>query len=122
MSKDDKKKDNFFDDFIKLSSSAVNTAAHSLSDLKQSWEQSFNDKIDHFLASRNLVTREEFEVLKAMLEKANHKIDALEKELKTKKEPSPTKAKSSSAGTDPKVVINNKAAKPIIKSKTSAKK
>jgi len=77
MQKDSK----IFDDFAKLASGAVGTIA----DMKQEVEAMIMDKIEKILTRMKLVKRDEFEVVKLMVEqfrieqeKQNHKIAKLE--------------------------------------------
>ena len=84
MQKDSK----IFDDFAKLASGAVGT----LADMKQEGEAMIMDKIEKILTRMKLVKREEFEVVKLMVEqfrieqeKQNHKIAKLERMLQNNK-------------------------------------
>ncbi len=78
MSKDNK----FFEDFVKLAGSAMDTAFNSMSDMKNQFEEAVSHKIDEVLKKRNLVTREEFEIVKEMLEKARLEQEKLKKKIK----------------------------------------
>lgn len=82
----------FFDDFVKLSGSMMDTMFNSAFDMKSQFEQAVHAKIDEVLQKQNLVTREEFEVVKAMAEKSRlenekllKKIEALEGNAKQDK-------------------------------------
>lgn len=77
MMKDSK----LFDDFAKMASSA----AGSMMDMKREIEAMVQAKIDSWLAKSHLVTREEFEVVKDMAQKARAENDALRKELEALK-------------------------------------
>lgn len=79
---------NLNDDFSKI----FNTAASSASSMFNSFKNNFNQLIESYLINLNLVKREEFEVLKAMLaelrleqEELKNKISMLEKNNKPKK-------------------------------------
>ena len=72
----------FFDDFSKLAGSTMDMAFSSLSQLKEHVETITKTKLESTLASMNLVKREEFEVVKAMAEKARLEQGKLEKRLK----------------------------------------
>lgn len=82
MQKDSK----IFDDFAKLASGAVGT----FSDIKQEIEAMVMDKIEKLLNRMHLVKREEFEVIKLMVERSrleqeqlSQKIVQLEKMLQS---------------------------------------
>ena len=84
MQKDSK----IFDDFAKLASGAVGTIA----DMKQEVEAIILDKMEKIMTRMKLVKREEFEVVKSMIEqsrieqeKLNHKITKLERMLQSNK-------------------------------------
>ncbi len=62
-----------FDDFAKLASGAAGT----LADIKHEIEAVVLDKIEKVLYRMNLVKREEFEVVRAMAEKARAEQDVL---------------------------------------------
>ncbi len=79
MPKDNK----FFEDFIKLSGSVMDTAFNSAHDMKTQFEQTISAKLDEILRSRNLVTREEFEVVKEMAEKARLENEKLAKKIES---------------------------------------
>lgn len=66
MSQDNK----VFEDFMKLAGSAMGTAFNSASEMKNQFNQTVNAQIEEFLAKHDLVTREEFEVVKEMAAKA----------------------------------------------------
>lgn len=77
MSKDNK----FFDDFIKLAGSAMDSAFNSASDMKQNFDQMVGHKIDEVLQKHNVVTREEFDVVKEMATKAREENEKLKKKI-----------------------------------------
>jgi BMFP domain-containing protein YqiC len=79
MSKDNK----FFEDFVKLAGSAMDTAFNSAAEMKVNFDEMINKKFDSFIQSRNLVTREEFEVVKEMAAKARIEQERLEKKIAT---------------------------------------
>ncbi len=67
----------FFDDMAKLATGAVG-AAHSV---KGEVEEQFRAWLDRQLAQMDLVTREEFETVRDMAEKARMENDALRTEI-----------------------------------------
>jgi len=71
------KLNNLFDDFSRVSGSF----AGMILDLKKEVESLINKKIDSFLAKSNFVSREEFEIVKLMAEKARNEQIALGKEI-----------------------------------------
>jgi BMFP domain-containing protein YqiC len=86
------KENKIFEDLTKLAGSAMDTAFNSINDMKSQFEQTIHAKIDEVLQKHNLVSREEFEVVKEMLEKSRleqakleKKIATLEKKLKATK-------------------------------------
>lgn len=86
------KENKIFEDLSKLAGSAMDTAFNSINDMKSQFEQSFHSKVEEVLQKHNLVSREEFEVVKEMLEKSlleqsklEKKIALLEKKLKAAK-------------------------------------
>ena len=88
----------FFDDLAKVANSAAGTVAG----MKDEVEQMVRGRVETFIGSMNLVTREEFEVARAMAAKARDEQEKLEKriveleaKLKTQK-PKTTGAKASS--------------------------
>ena len=88
----------FFDDLAKVANSAAGTVAG----MKDEVEQMVRGRVETFIGSMNLVTREEFEVARAMAAKARDEQEKLEKRiveleanLKTQK-PKTTGAKASS--------------------------
>jgi BMFP domain-containing protein YqiC len=85
MPKDNK----FFEDMVKLAGSAMDTAFNSAAEMRKYLDDLVNEKLHALLQKQNLVTREEFEVVKEMAEKARleneklvKKIAALEKKSK----------------------------------------
>ena len=91
----------FFDDLAKVANSAAGTVAG----MKDEVEQMVRGRVETFIGSMNLVTREEFEVARAMAAKARDEQEKLEKriveleaKLKTQK-PKTTGAKTSSKKT-----------------------
>ena len=65
----------FFDDMSRMMTNAMGVAQGAKSEA----ENAFNSWIDRWLAERNLVTREEFEVQRAVLLRTREKLDALER-------------------------------------------
>jgi BMFP domain-containing protein YqiC len=77
MQKDSK----FFEDVAKLTSGA----AGAFMDMKRELESMVADKIERFLAKERFVTREEFEVVKAMVQKAREENEKLKAEIEALK-------------------------------------
>lgn len=73
---------NFFEDFTKLAGSAMDTAMHSMADFKAQFDAMVSSRLDSILNEKNLVSREEFEVVKKMAEKARSEQEKLEKKVK----------------------------------------
>ena len=73
MQKDSK----LFEDIAKFASGAAGAAM----DMKREIEASVTDRIERLMARGNFVTREEFEVVKAMAAKAREENEALKAEL-----------------------------------------
>ncbi|MDE0305787.1 MAG: accessory factor UbiK family protein [Albidovulum sp.] len=63
----------FFEDLSKL----MNNAAYVANEAKSEAETAFNSWMDRFLAQRNLVTRDEFDAVMAMSQKAREENEAL---------------------------------------------
>ena len=63
----------FFDDLSKLMTNAMGVAQGA----KDEAQTAFNGWIDRWLAERDFVTREEFDAVKAMAQKAREENDAL---------------------------------------------
>lgn len=89
MQKDTK----LFDDMARMAEGAFSTVAG----MGKEAEQAFKQQIEHFLARMDVVTREEFEVVKAMASKALEENEALKKELAALKTKKPSAAKKSPA-------------------------
>jgi BMFP domain-containing protein YqiC len=77
MSKDNK----FFEDMVKLAGSAMDTAFNSVADMKTYLDDLVSKKLDSLLQKQNLVTREEFELVREMAEKARLEQERLEKKI-----------------------------------------
>ncbi|MCI5049502.1 MAG: accessory factor UbiK family protein [Rickettsiales bacterium] len=73
MQKDHK----FFEDISKLATGATST----MLDMKREMESMIKSQIEHFLLGMNLVTREEFEAVRAMAEKARLENETLKSRL-----------------------------------------
>lgn len=67
----------FFDDLAKVANSAAGTVAG----MKDEVEQMVRHRVENFIAGMNLVTREEFEVARAMAAKARDDQEKLEKRI-----------------------------------------
>ena len=68
----------FFDDIAKVATSAAGT----LTGMKGEIEHIVRHKVESFINSMNLVTREEFEVASAMIAKARENQEKLERKVK----------------------------------------
>ena len=68
----------FFDDIAKVATSAAGT----LTGMKGEIEHIVRHKVESFINSMNLVTREEYEVARAMIAKARENQEKLEKKVK----------------------------------------
>ncbi len=84
-------KKDLFEDISKLAGSMADTAVHSLVDLKKQVAESAKHKVADLLEKTDLIQREEFEVLKKMLQKMkleneqlNKRLAHIEKKLKKK--------------------------------------
>lgn len=66
-----------FEDLAKFASGAAGAAL----DMKREIEASVTDRVERLMARGNFVTREEFEVVKAMAQKAREENEALKAEL-----------------------------------------
>lgn len=71
----------FFDDFAKLATGA----AGALSGVRGEMEQGFRAWLDRQLSTMDLVTRDEFEVVKAMAEAARKENETLRQEIEALK-------------------------------------
>ena len=83
----------FFDDFARMAGGALG----ALTGLRQEIEARIREQLDRLVASMDLVTREEFEAVKAMAAKARAeqerlqtRVAALEKAVKPTKAPPPS--------------------------------
>lgn len=77
MQKDSK----LFEDFAKMASGA----AGAVMDLRREIEAAVTDKLERAISRDKFVTREEFEVVKAMAQKAREENEALKAELESLK-------------------------------------
>jgi BMFP domain-containing protein YqiC len=71
------KDSHLFEDLAKMASGVAGAAM----DMRREIEAMVADKIERFVARGHLVTREEFEVVKAMAEKARAENEALRAEI-----------------------------------------
>lgn len=110
-----------FDDMAQLASSAFATA----NDMKQAAEDAFKPHIERMVASMQLVTREEFEVVKEMAAKARKENAELRAEI-AKLTGAKPKAKlanpAKKAGTARKPAVKKSAAKKPAASKKAVSK
>lgn len=82
-------KDNtFFEDLYKLAGSAMNTAFGTVADMKKQFEDMVNHQIDTILKKRGVVSAEEFEAARKMIQVAREKQEKLEERIaKLEKKP-----------------------------------
>ena len=71
------KDSHFFEDLAKMTSGA----AGAMMDMKREFDGMIAEKIGQFMASNQFVTREEFEVVREMAQKAREENEALRAEL-----------------------------------------
>ncbi|MDT0681756.1 accessory factor UbiK family protein [Roseicyclus sp. F158] len=69
----------FFDDMSQLMTNAMGVAQGA----REEAETAFSGMIDRFLAERDLVTREEFDAVRAMAQKAREENEALKARIET---------------------------------------
>ena len=100
----------FFDDLSKMASGALSAA----SGLREEVTQLIQQQFDRFMASRDLVSREEFAAVEAMASKARQEQEKLAKRVATleKKLDDATKA--------PKAAAKPAARKPAARAKTTS--
>ena len=91
-------KNRLFDDIAKVANSAVSTFAG----LKGEIENMVQHRIENLMADMNMISRDEFEAVKAMIAKARSeqerletKVKELEKKLTKSLKPTPQKKRSS---------------------------
>ena len=84
-----------FDDLAKM----ANSAAGTMAGLKDEIENTVRHKVESFLGEMNLVTREEFEAVKAMAAKARTEQERLEKRLAVLEGAGSKPKKAAKAGT-----------------------
>ena len=77
MNKDNK----FFEDLTKLAGSAMDTAFSTAADMKTNFDTMIHNKFNEFVQKQDLVTREEFEIVRQMAQKARTEQAKLEKKL-----------------------------------------
>ncbi len=87
------KQNPFFDDLNKMASSA----AGAVLEMRREMEQIGQEQIRQILSRMNLVTREEFDVVKAMAEKARLENEALAERLEALEAKKPAKTASKKA-------------------------
>ena len=87
-----KKEHKLFEDFSRLAGSTMETMAQTMADVKTYTEQTAKSYFEQHAKQWNMVTREEFEVVKKMAEKARSeqeklikKVSDLEQKLKSNK-------------------------------------
>lgn len=79
-----------FDDIAKVAGGALG----ALGSLKQEIEALVRQRVERFLADQDLVTREEFEAVKAMAAKARAEQESLSKRLEAFEKSTPTAQKA----------------------------
>ena len=77
MNKDNK----FFEDLTKLFGSAMDTSFNSAADMKANFDAMINNRFNEWVKKQDLVTREEFNIVQQMAEKARTEQDILEQRL-----------------------------------------
>ena len=83
------------DDLARVAASAIGT----LQGVRDEVEARLRDQFERILSSMDLVTREEFDAVKAMAAAARHENDALEKRIEAlEKSSAPTKRRAASGG------------------------
>ena len=75
-------KNKIFEDFAKIAGAAVDTAMHSASSAKSQFDSLIDDRLDQLLRDRQLVLREEFEVLKEGFARIKLENDDLRERIK----------------------------------------
>lgn len=75
------KDSHFFEDLAKMTSGA----AGAMMDMKRAVESMIAEKMAQFMASHQFVTREEFEVVREMAQKAREENESLRAELESLK-------------------------------------
>jgi BMFP domain-containing protein YqiC len=75
------KDSHFFEDLAKMTSGA----AGAMMDMKREFDQMIAEKIGQFVSNGQFVTREEFEVVRDMAQKAREENEALKAELEALK-------------------------------------
>jgi len=70
-----------FEDFYKLAGSAMNTAFGTAADMKKQFDDMVDSKIDSILESRGVVSAEEFEAVRKMIQVAREKQEKLEEKI-----------------------------------------
>lgn len=74
-------KNKFFEDVSKIMGSAADATFNSIADMKSGFEHMADAKINEVLLKYNLVTREEFDVVQDLLQKAIAQNQELEKRI-----------------------------------------
>lgn len=70
-----------FEDFTKLAGSFMDTAFHSLADVRNHFDRFVDGIVDAVLKRKQLVSREEFDVVKTMLAQSRQEQEQLKKRL-----------------------------------------
>lgn len=74
-------KSQFIEDITKLAGSAMDTAIHSLADMKKYIEDTIHKKMETLLTAHQFVSREEYQVLRDMVQQARIEQEALKARL-----------------------------------------
>lgn len=82
---------NFFEDFTRLSGSMFSQAINNAEEWKNSVDAMLKERIEALLRDSSLVTREEFEVVKAMAEQAREENESLKQQLAELNKPASSK-------------------------------
>ena len=82
----------FFEDMSKIAGNFMQQGFSSAADMREKFDQSVKEYVQQLVAKSDMVSREEFDVVRQMAEKARAenellkaRLDALEKTLNTKK-------------------------------------
>lgn len=77
------KNPSFFDDISKIAGSFMQQGFSTASEMREKFDQSVKDYVQELLAKSDMVTREEFDVVKEMASKARSENEALKARIDT---------------------------------------
>jgi len=75
------KDDNFFEDFSKFAGSAMDNAVTSMAEFKSQCDEWIKEHVETYIKSLDLVSKEEFSVVKEMASKAREENAELKKQI-----------------------------------------